>query len=156
MSADQTNTAEAVERVHELKTWPEYFAAVVAGTKPFEIRNNDRGFRRGDKLILREWNPDNGQYTGARHEATVTYVTSFGQIPGHVVLGLSSPELDRLRSRIMELEKALGPFAEVAGEGTDDYPDTEPAVVEIGRSTYYALQLGEFRAAARVLTEGVK
>ncbi len=40
---------------HHLKTLPEYFQAVIAGTKPFEIRNNDRGFKPGDRVILEEF-----------------------------------------------------------------------------------------------------
>ena len=40
---------------HHLKTLPEYFQAVIDGTKPFEIRNNDRGFKPGDSVILEEF-----------------------------------------------------------------------------------------------------
>ncbi len=40
---------------HHLKTLPEYFQAVMDGTKPFEIRNNDRGFKPGDSVILEEF-----------------------------------------------------------------------------------------------------
>lgn len=44
-------------RVHELKTWPEPYAATVSGAKTFEIRKDDRGFRVNDILRLREWVP---------------------------------------------------------------------------------------------------
>lgn len=40
---------------HHLKTKPEYFQAVINGKKPFEIRNNDRNFQTGDKVILEEY-----------------------------------------------------------------------------------------------------
>lgn len=40
---------------HHLKTKPEYFQAVINGTKPFEIRYNDRNFQSGDKVILEEY-----------------------------------------------------------------------------------------------------
>jgi hypothetical protein len=59
---------------HELKTWPEYFAEVRAGRKAFEIRQNDRGFAVGDTLILREWDPENGGYTGNVEVRRVTYM----------------------------------------------------------------------------------
>lgn len=41
--------------IHHLKTKPEYFQAVIDGRKPFEIRNNDRNFKQGDKVILEEY-----------------------------------------------------------------------------------------------------
>lgn len=42
---------------HELKTWPEPFAAMVDGRKAFEIRRDDRNFAVGDALLLREYEP---------------------------------------------------------------------------------------------------
>ena len=41
--------------IHRLKIKPEYFQAVINGTKPFEIRYNDRNFQTGDKIILEEY-----------------------------------------------------------------------------------------------------
>ena len=40
--------------VHELKTDPAVFQAVKEGRKPWEIRKNDRGFKVGDELWLKE------------------------------------------------------------------------------------------------------
>jgi len=48
---------------HELKCWPVYFEAIREGTKTFEIRKDDRNYRHGDTLILREWNPLTEAYT---------------------------------------------------------------------------------------------
>ena len=42
---------------HVLKTWPEYFAAVIIGTKTYEVRLDDRNFKEGDELLLREYLP---------------------------------------------------------------------------------------------------
>ena len=39
--------------IHELKTYSEYFKAVISGEKPFEIRKNDRNFKVGDYIALR-------------------------------------------------------------------------------------------------------
>lgn len=59
---------------HELKCWPEYFRAIVANEKLFEVRLNDRDFQVGDILQLREWNPDTKTYTGAYISRKVTYI----------------------------------------------------------------------------------
>src|SRR5260370_35784622 len=42
---------------HDLKTRPKPFASSLSGFKKHEIRVNDRDFREGDELCLREWNP---------------------------------------------------------------------------------------------------
>jgi hypothetical protein len=57
--------------------------------------------------------------------------------------------LDHYDEENAKLRAALEPFADVSGEGTDDYPDDTPVVVTCGRSTYYALKLGDFRRAAK-------
>jgi ASC-1-like (ASCH) protein len=41
---------------HELKILPEYFEAVRSGEKRFELRKNDRNFKVGDWVGLREFN----------------------------------------------------------------------------------------------------
>ena len=41
-------------KVRELKTDPQVFALSFAGSKPWEIRKDDRGFQCGDLLKLRE------------------------------------------------------------------------------------------------------
>lgn len=72
---DSLNRARSKLGIHALKTWPEYFEAVYDGRKTFEIRRNDRDFKVGDTLILREWDPKIEGYTGRRLERVVTYVT---------------------------------------------------------------------------------
>lgn len=42
---------------HDLKTWPEYFCPVKHGLKTFEVRYNDRDYKEGDRLYLREFIP---------------------------------------------------------------------------------------------------
>lgn len=46
-----------MRQVHELKIWPQYYAQVASGQKTFEYRENDRNFQKGDKVILKEWDP---------------------------------------------------------------------------------------------------
>lgn len=65
--------------IHTLKILPEYFEAVESNKKTFEIRKNDRGFKVGDKLILREWQPNDDQfinpgYTGREVIRWVSYI----------------------------------------------------------------------------------
>lgn len=59
---------------HELKTWPEYFKAVASGEKNFEIRKNDRDFKVGDILILKEYDPVKKEYTGDYVGREITYI----------------------------------------------------------------------------------
>lgn len=51
-------------KTHKLKCWPQFFQAVKNRSKKFEVRRNDRNFESGDRLILQEWIPETGEYTG--------------------------------------------------------------------------------------------
>lgn len=70
---------------HTLKTWPEFFQAIVDDRKPFEYRLNDRDYQEGDVLHLQEYvpnldwtdeDPDElmGHYTGRELRKSVSYV----------------------------------------------------------------------------------
>jgi ASC-1-like (ASCH) protein len=72
-------------RLHELKILPEYFHAVRDGIKTFEIRENDRKFQLGDDVLLHEYDPDNGGYTGYNIKVIITYISDYMQSPGYVV-----------------------------------------------------------------------
>jgi len=67
---------------HELKTWPGAFTAVWEGNKRYELRKDDRGFKVGDRLDLREWDPETGAYSGRHIVARVVYITQAGDFPG--------------------------------------------------------------------------
>lgn len=58
--------------VHELKCWPEFFGALFAGDKRAEVRRNDRDYKAGDYLELKEWDPRTGKFTGQRLSFLVT------------------------------------------------------------------------------------
>ncbi len=51
-------------KTHELKILPDYFKAVQEGVKTFEVRINDRDFWFGQRVILREWDPEIVQTKG--------------------------------------------------------------------------------------------
>lgn len=76
---------------HELKIWPQYFKAVWDGTKTFEIRRNDRNFQIGDMLVLREFDPDDNEYTGSAICKKVSYILDDSAFvkEGYVVMGLA-------------------------------------------------------------------
>lgn len=80
-----------MRRIHDLKTWPEYFNLVLCGLKRFEVRKDDRCFALSDVLLLREWSPNSG-YSGRWITAIVTSKLDGGQFgiePGYCVLGLA-------------------------------------------------------------------
>lgn len=79
-------------KVHELKIVPEYFRAVKEGKKKFEIRKNDRIFKVGEYIDLREYSGDKG-YTGNRLCLKIVYMIESDWFPqglkdGYCVLGI--------------------------------------------------------------------
>ncbi len=73
---------------HELKSWPQPYQDILDGVKKFEWRRNDRGFQKGDHLVLREWNPEvwspvlerhSGEYTGRSCEVRAVYIQPGGE-----------------------------------------------------------------------------
>jgi Domain of unknown function (DUF3850) len=62
---------------HRLKCWPGFFAAILSGAKTHDLRRaDDRDFRVGDILLLEEFDPRDGRYTGRKTRVTITYITS--------------------------------------------------------------------------------
>ncbi|MEW9124568.1 MAG: DUF3850 domain-containing protein [Thermotaleaceae bacterium] len=56
-------------RIHELKTIQPFFDLVWAGMKKFEVRYNDRDYKVGDLLLLKEFDESLQQY--GKHEILV-------------------------------------------------------------------------------------
>lgn len=82
-------TMNCLLQQHELKIWPEFFQPVLSGEKSFEIRENDRGYKVGDRLWLREWEGQTNGYSGQSCKVDVTYIlTGLGLLPGWVALGI--------------------------------------------------------------------
>lgn len=77
-------------QIHDLKCHPWAFTLLERGVKPFDLRKDDRGFKEGDLLIQREWDPDMGEYSGHVIVAAVTCVVRGGEwlAPGYVALGI--------------------------------------------------------------------
>lgn len=75
--------------VHDVKCWPEFFEPMIKCFKKFEVRKNDRGYKVGDKLIIREFRPLDQTYTGRAMTMSVEYILeggNFGLKPGHVIM----------------------------------------------------------------------
>lgn len=75
--AEMTAVQPSAGTTHELKCWPEFFAAISAGEKRHDLRRaRDRHFAVGDTLRLREYDPRAERYTGREQLVAVTYITS--------------------------------------------------------------------------------
>ena len=56
------------------KIWPEYFNAIAAGKKKYDLRLNDFEIQEGDTLVLEEWDPKTEEYTGRKMEKKAAHV----------------------------------------------------------------------------------
>lgn len=65
-------------KIHTIKIAPKYLNAVVAGQKKAELRKNDRNYKVGDVLLLKEWK--HGRYTDREWAAVVTYVLPVNEV----------------------------------------------------------------------------
>ena len=81
---------------HELKIMPVFYDAVKAGDKTFEIRYNDRDFRRGDTATLKKYEAGK-YYPDPDIEIIITYITPYKQREGWVVFGFLKKEQDHER-----------------------------------------------------------
>ena len=62
---------------HILKCWPQFFEAIRLRKKKHDLRRgDDRNFHVGDTLLLKEFDPTSGRYTGRSQRVLITYVTS--------------------------------------------------------------------------------
>ena len=69
--------------LHKVKLLSGFYQAVIDGIKPFEIRYNDRNYRKGDDIIFNEWKDDT--YTGRLCCAVIKDVFDIGFLmPGYV------------------------------------------------------------------------
>jgi hypothetical protein len=87
----------ACPKIHVLKTWPEMYAAVSDGLKTVEIRRDDRGYRVGDLLLLRCYDPVTATFSGARCVRKVTHIVRsdmWGLRSGFVAMSLHDPGVD--------------------------------------------------------------
>lgn len=102
---ESVNRSDSVVE-HKLKTWPVYFDAIERGDKTFEVRRDDRGFQKGDILILQRTQDefphhrvvyDYGGKVANELRRRIKYVLTGGQFgiePGYVVMQLEEIEAE--------------------------------------------------------------
>ena len=87
---------------HCLKTWPDVFREIKEGTKVHEFRKNDRDFRRGDLVLLREFVPAGERYTGEMILARIMSI-SYGPEWG-IGEGWTAFSIETLKNEIIEFD----------------------------------------------------
>lgn len=85
-------------KIHEVKIYESYADAVLSGEKTFEIRNNDRGYQKGDRLKFKVVEDGHPMFTALSHDLNekdyeITYVHSgLGMQEGYVALAIKAVE----------------------------------------------------------------
>jgi hypothetical protein len=108
--------------IHVLKCWPEYFKAICSGEKTFECRKDDRNYKVGDTLILKEYDPDANTYSGKEYSVEISYKINggnFGVYETYCVLGITPTKLPKDKKDISD--EIRFPPAPIAWPGEEDY-----------------------------------
>lgn len=82
-----------MQQEHTLKVLAPYFDPLRSGEKTFEVRRDDRGFQKGDILVLQRWDQAGVRFTGMAVKKEVTYILTGGQFgieSGYVIMGLKN------------------------------------------------------------------
>ena len=82
--------ARKIHNGQYLKILPEYFNEVQSHNKQFELRKDDRDYRVGDWILLKEF--ENGSYTGRECGCfSITYILrncpEYGLADGYCIIG---------------------------------------------------------------------
>lgn len=100
---------------HELKTIQPFYKQVANGNKMFELRKNDRNFQIGDTLILMEYDPSTGWYTGRNVKVIVMNMieNSNGIEDGYCIMYIlldsrliTNNDAERTKEIVLELWRA--------------------------------------------------
>lgn len=96
-------------KTHKIKLLLNFCDDVLSGDKRFEIRENDRGYQKGDRVVFQPYEPSN---PFVKHPITdkvyeITYVLNgWGLKDGYVVFGIR--EVKRMNNKTMyEKEKEI-------------------------------------------------
>jgi ParB family chromosome partitioning protein len=101
---------------HHLKTWPQPFADVWSGKKPFEVRKFDRDYKPNDIVRLFEFDPVTGQFSGRYVRAGIGYVLKGGAYGLPSDIGVFS--IDVYERRTINTERAARWCCTTEGESS--------------------------------------
>ena len=85
MSYDENRISDLIDGGHEqqrqmethrLKTIRPYFEECFGNSKTFEVRINDRSFKKGDTVYLMDYDVETNTYSGRELRCTILYVLS--------------------------------------------------------------------------------
>lgn len=112
---------------YEIKCFPKFFDALVDGLKNFEVRKNDRDYKVGDSLLIREYDSEKKSYTGYELYAPVIYILendeSFtGLAEGFIVLGLNVNVLNSQREYLKRKRDEMAFLESLDDTFEDDDP----------------------------------
>lgn len=78
--------------IHTLKILTKYYDDVAEYRKAFELRRDDRGYKVGDILVLREYDPELDEFTGRVMVRNIGYILrdclEYGLAEGYCIIGL--------------------------------------------------------------------
>lgn len=86
--SERVPAPEFMDTTHEC--WPLYFEAICSGRKTYEVRLNDRDYREGDAILIREYDPTDDSFSGRVILAQIGYVLPLDarDAHGHVAFSL--------------------------------------------------------------------
>jgi hypothetical protein len=88
--------------VIEKKTWPVLFEKVKSNKKHFDVRLADFKIKKGDKIILKEWNPKTKKYTGRELKFKAGLIL---KVPKDMKRFNSESDIKKYGFYVIELEK---------------------------------------------------
>jgi len=139
---------------HDLKSHPEPFHQVRVGLKNFEIRVNDRDYREGDTVLLKEYDPTSKTFSGLREGPfTIGTVIPGGAwgLPDNVCVFalLWNPEGDAEHAAVAEVKDNPDDI----GTYIDNLTDSAfPVGMKLYASPYHAAVDGVLTAAIDALS----
>lgn len=86
------------------KLHPSYFGPVASGKKSFDFRIADFDLKKGDTLILEEWDPETKKYTGRSIIKRVGYTKKYTFENLEREFGISKDFLEKYGFYIIQLD----------------------------------------------------